>query len=138
MVSFVTNSKIPENVWRSAMSTYYKMIRREPGQAWQAVCSEVLRLSSSAEKGKSPTAADIVMRLRAPHYWMSGSDEGHEGENDSPFQAADEIHRLRETIEVALLQLADGHRILATETLARAVAWEPITRAFTSEPSPEK
>lgn len=37
----------------------------------------------------------IVEKLRAPAYWMSGSNEGHEGENDAPRQAADEIDRLR-------------------------------------------
>lgn len=31
---------------------------------------------------------DLVKRLRAPSYWMSGSSEGHEGDNDAPFQAA--------------------------------------------------
>lgn len=38
---------------------------------------------------------DIVERLRAPHYWMSGSAEGHEGENSAPLEAAAEIERLR-------------------------------------------
>ena len=36
---------------------------------------------------------DLVQRLRAPHYWMSGSAEGHEGENNAPREAADEIER---------------------------------------------
>jgi hypothetical protein len=39
--------------------------------------------------------SDIVDRLRAPAYWMSGSSEGHEGENDAPRDAADTITRLR-------------------------------------------
>lgn len=38
---------------------------------------------------------DIVQRLRAPAYWMSGSAQGHEGENDAPREAANEIDRLR-------------------------------------------
>jgi hypothetical protein len=42
---------------------------------------------------------DIIEKLRAPAYWMSGSNEGHEGENDVPRQAADEIDRLREQDE---------------------------------------
>lgn len=33
--------------------------------------------------------AALVARLRAPAYWMSGSGEGHEGENDVPREAAD-------------------------------------------------
>lgn len=36
----------------------------------------------------------LEARLRAPAYWMSGSGQGHEGENDLPFKAADEIERL--------------------------------------------
>jgi hypothetical protein len=42
---------------------------------------------------------DIVEKLRAPAYWMSGSNEGHEGENDAPRQAADEIDRLRAEVQ---------------------------------------
>lgn len=38
---------------------------------------------------------DLIERLRAPAYWMSGSSEYHEGENNAPREAADEIERLR-------------------------------------------
>ena len=38
---------------------------------------------------------DIVERLLAPSYWISGSEEGHEGDNNAPYEAADEIERLR-------------------------------------------
>lgn len=38
--------------------------------------------------------SDIVKRLQAPAYWVSGSNEGHEGENDAPREAADTITRL--------------------------------------------
>jgi hypothetical protein len=38
--------------------------------------------------------SDIVKRLQAPAYWISGSNEGHEGENDAPREAADTITRL--------------------------------------------
>jgi uncharacterized coiled-coil protein SlyX len=38
--------------------------------------------------------AELVKRLRAPHYWISGSSEGHEGENDVPGLAADRIEAL--------------------------------------------
>lgn len=44
---------------------------------------------------------DIVKRLLAPDYWFSGSDEGHEGENDAPFRAAAEITRLRNELHAA-------------------------------------
>lgn len=45
---------------------------------------------------------DIVKRLRAPEYWFSGSDEGHEGDNNAPVEAADTIDRMR----AALRQIA--------------------------------
>ena len=38
--------------------------------------------------------ARMTAKLRAPQYWMSGSDEGHEGENDSPREAADMMEAL--------------------------------------------
>jgi hypothetical protein len=52
---------------------------------------------------------DIVDRLEAPAYWMSGSSEGHEGENDAPREAAAEIRRLRE--RVAELEVPEGWRV---------------------------
>ena len=86
--------------------------------------------------------SDIVQRLRAPAYWFSGSDEGHEGDNSVPSEAADEIDRLRASersawnaavyrdeqidrlraaIECALRQLADGMTVSATATLCAAL-----------------
>ena len=38
---------------------------------------------------------DIVERLLAPAYWMSGSSEGHEGDNSAPIEAAKTIESLR-------------------------------------------
>jgi hypothetical protein len=38
---------------------------------------------------------DIVERLRAPAYWISGSSEGHEGDNSAPLEAADYITTFR-------------------------------------------
>jgi hypothetical protein len=46
--------------------------------------------------------SEIVKRLLAPAYWISGSAEGHEGENNAPREAADEITRLK--AEVARLK----------------------------------
>ena len=42
--------------------------------------------------------SDIVERLRAPAYWISGSNEGHEGDNAAPLQAAADIERLRKAL----------------------------------------
>jgi hypothetical protein len=36
----------------------------------------------------------LVERLNAPSYWISGSSEGHEGDNDAPREAAAELARL--------------------------------------------
>jgi hypothetical protein len=43
---------------------------------------------------RSPMS-DIVERLRAPAYWISGSSEGHEGDNSAPLEAAATITTLR-------------------------------------------
>jgi len=43
--------------------------------------------------------SDIVERLRAPAYWISGSSEGHEGDNNAPLEAADEIERLNRELD---------------------------------------
>ena len=45
---------------------------------------------------------DLVQRLRAPHYWMSGSKEGHEGENNAPREAADKIEGLEADLKSTL------------------------------------
>ena len=48
---------------------------------------------------------ELVKRLRAPAYWMSGSSEGHEGENDIPLKAADALEALvaeRDRLKAAL------------------------------------
>jgi hypothetical protein len=42
---------------------------------------------------------ELVRRLRAPAYWMSGSSDGHEGENDAPREAADRLILYREALE---------------------------------------
>jgi hypothetical protein len=36
----------------------------------------------------------LIERLNAPAYWMSGSSDGHEGENDAPREAAEVISTL--------------------------------------------
>jgi hypothetical protein len=54
--------------------------------------------------------SDIVKRLQAPAYWISGSNEGHEGENDAPREAAAEIERLRAALMslIEQISMADG------------------------------
>lgn len=44
---------------------------------------------------------DLKERLRAPSYWMSGSSEGHEGENNAPFEAAARIEALEAKVKEA-------------------------------------
>lgn len=50
----------------------------------------------------------LAARLEAPSYWISGSNEGHDGENDAPREAAAAIlamaereKRMREALERA-------------------------------------
>lgn len=40
----LTAAEIDEEMWRAAMSTYHKTIRKNPGMAWQAVCAEVINI----------------------------------------------------------------------------------------------
>jgi hypothetical protein len=54
---------------------------------------------------------DIVKRLRAPAYWMSGSSEGHEGENDAPREAADRIEALEAEVERLQVECAENERL---------------------------
>jgi len=45
----------------------------------------------------TPTNEDLLAladRLEAPAYWFSGSDEGHEGENAAPREAAAALHAI--------------------------------------------
>lgn len=50
---------------------------------------------------------DLCARLRAPSYWMSGSSDGHEGENDAPRQAADAIEALQSQLATVLAREAE-------------------------------
>ncbi len=54
---------------------------------------------------------DLVKRLRAPAYWMSGSSEGHEGENDAPREAASRIEAQAEEIERLKVSMATFDQI---------------------------
>lgn len=78
--------------------------------------------------------SDIVERLRAPAYWMSGSNEGHEGENNAPREAADTITALR----------AENERlkstIVAQETLIRSheAEAERLREALQNDSTPEQ
>jgi hypothetical protein len=63
---------------------------------------------------------DITEKLYAPAYWISGSAEGHEGENDAPYRDAAEIDRLRD----------DAARLAAeNEKLRAAITPRPIEEA---------
>jgi hypothetical protein len=62
---------------------------------------------------------DIVERLRAPAYWISGSSEGHEGDNSAPLEAAAEIERLR-----AALAWIDQQRYTGRDTINPANGYD--------------
>lgn len=59
---------------------------------------------------------DMIERLRAPYYWMSGSNGYNEEENHAPFEAANEIERLR-------------NRVAYLEFVSRTVQGEQIKLA---------
>lgn len=67
----------------------------------------------------STTQDDIVERLKAPAYYISGSSEGHEGENRVPYEAAAKITRLRVDL-VAENALRKGFQARAKAAIARA------------------
>ena len=60
--------------------------------------------------------SDIVERLRAPAYWISGSDEGHEGDNSAPMEAARTIEILR--VELAKVNM-ENDRLTRTNRAKR-------------------
>lgn len=43
----------------------------------------------------TPDLNALIERLEAPAYWMSGSQDGHEGENDAPRLAAQALRALQ-------------------------------------------
>lgn len=59
---------------------------------------------------------DMIERLRAPYYWMSGGNCDIEEENHAPFEAANEIERLR-------------NRVAYLEFVSRTVQGEQIKLA---------
>ena len=54
----INPENVPEEVWRSAMSTYHKTLRKNPGMAWQAAISAAITswphvaLSTHVEEGR--------------------------------------------------------------------------------------
>ena len=87
--------------------------------------------------------SDIVKRLQEPAYWISSSNEGHEGESDVPREAADTITRLtseNEKLGRDYQSARDAHdKVLAENEKLRAVldilqaamtAKKPIPLAF--------
>jgi hypothetical protein len=64
--------------------------------------------------------SDIVERLRAPAYWISGSSDGHEGDNSAPLEAAAEIERLRAALRNVLSYVPHGDMPVTIYDNARA------------------
>jgi hypothetical protein len=56
--------EITEEQWRTAMSTYHKMIRKEPGMAWQAVCAAVINLFVEAQQMEACKRAREMRKLK--------------------------------------------------------------------------
>jgi hypothetical protein len=91
--------------------------------------------------------SEIVKRLQAPAYWISGSNEGHEGENDAPREAADIITRLtakNEKLKAGLRECEaelnayyrmeyPGSHPHSQKKLAQAMASNPATVALSGD-----
>jgi hypothetical protein len=75
---------------------------------------------------------DICERLEAPAYWISGSSEGHDGENDAPREAATTIRALR-----ALLRRADSllAEFPSDASYGSSEEWRDRVRMFLEERS---
>ena len=59
----LTPEEITEEQWRAAMSTYHKMIRKEPGMAWQAVCAAVINLFVEAQQMEACKRAAAIRAM---------------------------------------------------------------------------
>ena len=60
----------------------------------------------------------LADRLEAPAYWFSGSDEGHEGENAVPHEAAAALRAIvaeRDALRAALEEIVDGLKGIARD-----------------------
>jgi len=78
-------------------------------------------------------AKEIEARLRAPAYWFSGSSEGHEGDNLTPFEAADLIAELLGEIErlqqlCGIVTIPDSNEITVTGGMVTTA--EPIHEGY--------
>lgn len=60
----LTAAEIDEEMWRAAMSTYHKTIRKNPGMAWQEVCAEVINLLVERQQMDACRRTREIMRMR--------------------------------------------------------------------------
>lgn len=84
-------------------------------------------MTQSKTPPSATEVAKMLARLRGPYYWMSGSEEYHEGENDAPFEAADMLEVL--AARVAELD-ASAKNALAWETANPAAHPENVKAVF--------
>ncbi len=84
--------------------------------------------------------AGMCRDLRAPSYWMSGSNQGHDGENDKPRAAADMMEALAadrdewKQLAIALAEVeADQNALLTAGSAVEKLCEEWAARAEAAE-----
>ena len=81
---------------------------------------------------------EMAKRLEAPHYWMSGSADGHEGENDAPREAASMIRILAADNGTLRAEVADQKRMRAEEKAKIITLREQLRQREARRPAREK
>lgn len=70
----ITSNQIPEAVWRVAMMTYHREIRRHPEQAWQLAIAAAMTTWPGMNTGPNIYGRqDAIMHLPLPE--QDASDE---------------------------------------------------------------
>ena len=103
---------LPDSLWRAAMSVYHREIRRNPGNAWQAVCTEVLRLGGCArDQGTTQycaEAARLAAELHIATEWSARVHAGQQEDADTITALRAEVERLKAALERIIAEYPEG------------------------------
>jgi hypothetical protein len=94
------------------MSVYHREIRRNPGNAWQAVCTEVLRLGGCArDQGTTQycaEAARLAAELHIATEWSARVHAGQQEDADTITALRAEVERLKAALERIIAEYPEG------------------------------
>lgn len=62
----MTDIHIPDEVWRAAMSTYHKAIKKRPGSAWQEAIAAALAAWPGMQDGVFPMDDGMYREIILP------------------------------------------------------------------------